>query len=59
MQRMEQGRIELEEELGRMKNSVSEERLRGEEHVMQTKQKIKAEQVTACSRAGDSLWSSR
>ena len=45
--RFEETRIELEEEISRLKNAATEERLRAEEHVMHTKQKIKAEEVHA------------
>lgn len=42
--RLETTRIELEEELGRSRNHVAEERLRAEEHVMQVRAKVKVEQ---------------
>ena len=43
--RLEQGRIELEEEVSRHKSSVGEERLRGDEAVSAAKQRCRAEEV--------------
>ena len=43
--RSEETRIELEEEIGRLKIAATEERLRAEEHVMHMKQKVKADEV--------------
>ena len=45
LQRMELHRIELEEEVSRLKGTLASERLHAEEQLMLTKQRIKQEEV--------------